>query len=78
MSKVLSILTVLVLSISPVSVMAANTWDAGGSDYKWSTTANWDDNTVPIDGADVTFGTAGTSATVDSARSVGLLTYNRT
>ena len=38
----------LVLVLAPVTnVLAAITWDAGGSDYKWDTDANWSGDTEP-------------------------------
>lgn len=67
---------VAVASVMPVS--AANTWDAGGvADTNWSTPANWDDNNVPASGANVTFGTGGAAANVDTNAVVGTLTLNR-
>jgi len=57
----------------------ANTWDAGGEAVTaWSTAANWTNNTIPASAANVIFGTGGSAATVDSARTVGSVTFNRT
>lgn len=69
------LLTIVVIPTLPVA--AANTWSAGGGgDTNWSTTANWDTG-VPASGADVTFGTAGTLANLDSNQTVGLMTFSR-
>lgn len=35
---------------------AANTWDGGAADGNWSSAANWDDDTVPVSPAALTFG----------------------
>ena len=37
------------------------TWDGGGGNDNWTTTANWDNDAVPENTADVIFGTAFTS-----------------
>ena len=37
------------------SMHAANIWDGGGSDGNWTTLINWDDDTVPVANATLTF-----------------------
>ena len=50
-------LSVLVLaSLFALSAKAANTWDGGGDDDNWSTTNNWDTDTLPGFPAELTFG----------------------
>lgn len=59
----------------------ANIWDGGGADAKWNTANNWDNNTVPLTTADVTFATAFTSGTaidLNGNRTVNSLTINTT
>src|SRR5690349_4441466 len=61
---------------SPVA--QAQTWDAGGAaNTNWSTAANWNPDGLPTSGANVTFGTGGSIATLDADRTVGTLTFNR-
>jgi len=56
---------------------AAGVWTAGGIFTYWSDPHNWDSGVVPIVGADVTFGTAGSTATVATSATVGRLTFTR-
>jgi len=39
----------------PFASAATKTWDGGGSNNNWSTAANWNGDTVPVDGDVVTF-----------------------
>jgi len=39
----------------PFASAATKTWDGGGSDNNWSTAANWNGDTVPVNGDVVTF-----------------------
>ncbi len=69
---------VVLMVLAAGSLLAANTWDAGGgANTDWTEATNWDDNTVPASGADVTFATAGNEAHVDSDVTVGQVTINR-
>ncbi|WP_297809321.1 autotransporter domain-containing protein [uncultured Methylophaga sp.] len=56
-------LSVTVFSTSLLLCSAAQadtvTWDSGGADNNWSTAANWDTDTVPVDGDDLVFTGAG-------------------
>lgn len=58
---------------------SANIWDAGGANTNINTADNWDDNTVPLfDGTQtLTFGTAGSNATINTAVNVQGLVFNR-
>lgn len=56
---------------------AQTTWDGGGANTNWSTAANWDKDTAPSAGASLTFGSGGSTATLDGSYSVGTLTFNR-
>ena len=64
-----------------VTVCAADrTWDGGGAaDSNFSTTNNWDLDTLPaFDGTDrAVFGTGGATATVDTGVSLSGITFNR-
>src|SRR4051794_11340422 len=60
------------------------TWDAGAgaATTNWSSSNNWlasgsFNNTVPVSGANILFSTAGSSAVLDSARTVGSIQFNR-
>ncbi len=55
------------------------TWDAGGSDTRLSTAANWENDALPaFDGATLAvFGTAGSTATVDTAVGLYGLVFDR-
>lgn len=61
--------------ITPTSV----TWDAGGTDLRLSTPANWvGDETPAFDGTNrVTFATGGLTASVDVAANLYGITFNR-
>ena len=65
---------------SPALHAAAITWDAGGADTNWSTVANWSDDAAPT-GGDVTFSTAGATAsgttnTVSASETINTLSYS--
>jgi fibronectin-binding autotransporter adhesin len=75
----------LALEIGHAGLQGATfTWDAGGAgNTNWSTGANWTgspDNTAPgtgtLSGSDVRFASGGSTATVDSARTVGTVIFN--
>jgi len=53
---VASLSTLLLASFLAPSVQAADTWDGGGGDDNWSTTNNWDTDTLPGFPAALTFG----------------------
>src|SRR4029079_13608555 len=60
---------------------ATFTWDGGSTvNNNWSTQANWlnlqTDNTVPPPGSDIVFGTSTDAAVLDSANTVGSMTFN--
>jgi autotransporter-associated beta strand protein len=56
---------------------ATSTWDAGGgANTNWSTAANWSADAVPSSGSDVRFASGGSTATLDSSRTVGTITFN--
>jgi autotransporter-associated beta strand protein len=60
---------------------ATYTWDGGStSNNNWSTAANWanatDNNAVPPSGANIVFGTSSDAAVLDSARTIGSMTFN--
>ncbi len=67
-----------VLSNPPITPVQA-TWDAGGADTLLSTPENWvGDATPALDGtAYATFGTGGSSATVNTQASLYGITFNR-
>lgn len=74
-----AILLPLLLVLCVPSAFGAGTWDGGGANALWSTQDNWDDNTVPAAGADVTFGsafTSGSAINLSGNREVGALTFN--
>ena len=70
------IFTFLLLFV--VCVNAGTIWDGGNnSNTNWSRVQNWSPNGVPGNGSNVSFGTGGSIATVDSNRTVGTITFNR-
>src|SRR5215207_529294 len=59
---------------------AANIWDGGGADGKWSTLLNWDDNLLPNLPAGLTFAGATNLVTTNDLvdRTVGGITFDAT
>ncbi|HSI15575.1 MAG TPA: autotransporter-associated beta strand repeat-containing protein [Chthoniobacter sp.] len=70
------ILATCVAGMIATKAWTAQIWDNGGGNTSWGTAANWNPDGVPASGADVTFGTAGSEATLDMNRIVGQLTFN--
>lgn len=52
-TKTLLVSTVFALNVCSTSFAA--TWDGGGSDNKFSTSANWEGDTAPASGSDIIF-----------------------
>jgi fibronectin-binding autotransporter adhesin len=70
----------IILNLTLGSALAGTTWDGGGgSSTNWGTAANWDNNTLPTfnSSTTLTFGTAGSTATVDLSRTVNRIVVNR-
>lgn len=60
---------------------ATRTWDGGGTDAKWDTVNNWDNNGLPANGDAIVFGTAFTSGTtldLNGNRTIAGLTISTT
>ena len=60
--------------VASQGMAATRNWDNGGADGKWSTAANWTDDTVPVSGDDVKIGnwaSANAISTVDQAGAQG-------
>ena len=56
----------------------SSTWDGGGGDDKWSSAANWADDTVPANGDDLVFSGAVRPANVnDLLTSVGSVSFTQ-
>lgn len=53
-----SLPAILLATLLAQSAKAADTWDGGGGDDNWSTTNNWDTDTLPGFPAALTFGGA--------------------
>lgn len=70
----------LLAQMTLASAFAQTTWDAGGADTNIGTKENWNNDTLPVmDGtASVSFGSAGSVATVDNAAYFNAITLNRT
>lgn len=63
------------------SAFAQNVWDGGGANANWDTANNWDDDTVPVSGASVTFLTgnsSGNTISLNGNRTSGNVTLNNT
>jgi len=73
----MKILLLILLFICNVTI-SGTIWDAGGNaNTNWSRAQNWSPNGTPTANANVSFGNAGSIATVDSNRTVGTITFNR-
>src|SRR4051812_45584364 len=77
------ILIGLLLSMMPSRLFAATTrtWDGGGADNKWSTVANWSNDTAPGTGDTAAFGSgfaSGTTINLDVNKTVLTLSLNAT
>jgi len=78
--KSLTILAIfLMVLLRGLPVSAGTTWDGGGANTNINTAANWDDNVnPPFDGTQsVTFGTGGSTATINTNVSFLGLNFNR-
>jgi fibronectin-binding autotransporter adhesin len=73
-------ITAAALLESTLLVNAANTWDGGGTDGKWSRLLNWDDDLLPTFGSGVIFAGATNLLTNNdlTALTVGGLTFDPT
>ncbi len=61
------------------SVLNAQIWDGGAATGNWGDALNWNTNTVPPNGANVTFsGTMQTLVNLQTNRTVGTLNFNAT
>jgi hypothetical protein len=69
------------LSVGLDTVVVGRTWDGGGANNDWSTDFNWDLNVEPLNNgtADLIFaGNVRLTPSVDTAWSVGSITFNNT
>jgi probable HAF family extracellular repeat protein/autotransporter-associated beta strand protein len=57
---------------------ATRTWDGGGSDNYWNTPANWNPDTVPVNGSALIFSDVNRQTNINntSLTSVGLVTFS--
>ena len=78
MNRNISVLVGMFLVVlMSANLFAASTWDGGGGDGNWSTAANWDGDSVPTNGAALTFGgSLWKSNTNDLLTSVGAVVFN--
>ena len=70
----------LLLALLPLTASAATkTWDGGGADDNWATTANWNPDGAPANGDDLTFGLGVPVSTSNNltGRTFGLLSFLR-
>ncbi len=73
-------LMAVLLAMSPQSAQAGTTWDGGGINTNFTTSANWNDDSAPTftgGGSTLTFGSGGSTATVDTAADLARIILDR-
>lgn len=81
LTRAVLVLQVFALGGLVTARAVTRTWDGGGANDNWSTTANWDNNALPETTADVIFATgfgSGTSIDLGTDRTVNSFTINTT
>jgi fibronectin-binding autotransporter adhesin len=68
----------IILILSFGTALAGTTWDGGGTNTNWGTAANWDSDALPTFNSttSLTFSTTGSTATLDTNRTVGSILIN--